>query len=150
VLVRPGDRVPIDGEVSDGRSSVDESMITGEPLPVLRQPGDALIGGTLNVDGRLTVRVARVGSETALAQIIGWSITRQSTKPPVQKLADRIAEVFVPAVLAIAAADGDRWYAWGALHDWPADRPGGCLPRRCAACSSSRARARWDWRFRRR
>ena len=80
-------------------------MITGEPLPVLRQAGDAVIGGTLNVDGRLVVRVTKVGSETALAQIVKLVEHAQSSKPPVQQLADRIAAVFVPAVLGDRAAD---------------------------------------------
>ncbi|MGB7159812.1 MAG: cation transporter, partial [Tepidisphaeraceae bacterium] len=118
VLVRPGDRVPIDGVVTEGRSSVDESMISGEPLPVTRDTGDTVIGGTLNVDGRLIVRVAKVGSETALAQIVQLVERAQSSKPPVQKLADRISAVFVPAVLGIALLTGIGWYAWGAGHGW--------------------------------
>ena len=118
VLVRPGDRVPADGVVIAGRSSVDESMITGEPLPVTRAEGDAVIGGTVNVDGRLTVRVAKVGSETALAQIVRLVETAQSSKPPVQKLADRIAAVFVPAVLGIALLTGVGWYVAGLVNGW--------------------------------
>jgi Cu+-exporting ATPase len=120
VLVRPGERIPVDGIVVDGRSTADESMITGEPLPVVRTVGDEVIGGTLNVDGRLIVRVTKVGSETALAQIVRLVDHAQSTKPPVQKLADRIAAVFVPAVLVIALLTGVGWYVWGAMHDWPA------------------------------
>jgi Cu+-exporting ATPase len=133
VLLRPGDRVPIDGVVDDGRSSVDESMITGEPLPVLRQKGDEVIGGTLNVDGRLTVRVTRTGNETALAQIIKLVDSAQSSKPPVQKLADRIAEVFVPAVLIVALITAIGWFAWGTLHHWPAAQTWGALAK--AVCS---------------
>lgn len=116
LLVRPGDRIPIDGEVVDGRSSVDESMITGEPLPVTRQPGDAVIGGTLNHDGRLVIRATRVGSETALAQIIKLVEHAQASKPPVQRLADRIAAVFVPIVLLIALVTGIAWYVWGSAN----------------------------------
>ena len=133
VLVRPGDRVPIDGVVTDGRSSVDESMISGEPLPVTRTIGDTVIGGTLNVDGRLTVRVAKVGSETALAQIVQLVEKAQSSKPPVQRLADRISAVFVPAVLGIALLTGIGWFAYGAAHDWEAARTWGMITK--AVCS---------------
>jgi P-type Cu+ transporter len=118
VLVRPGDRVPIDGVVADGRSSVDESLLTGEPLPVTRTPGDPVIGGTINQDGRLVVRVTKVGSETALAQIVKLVETAQSAKPPVQKLADRIAAVFVPSVLLIALVTGVVWFVVGRTHGW--------------------------------
>ena len=89
ILIRPGDRVPIDGVVIDGRSSVDESMITGEPLPVTRETGDPVIGGTQNVDGALRVRVTKTGGETALSQIVQLVEHAQSSKPEVQKLADR-------------------------------------------------------------
>src|SRR5204862_3137991 len=114
IVVRPGDRVPIDGTVIDGRSSVDESMITGEPLPVVRSIGDTVIGGTQNVDGALRVRVTKVGSQTALAQIVKLVESAQSSKPAVQRLADRIAAVFVPSVLAIALLTAVGWYVWGA------------------------------------
>ncbi|HEY8665918.1 MAG TPA: heavy metal translocating P-type ATPase, partial [Tepidisphaeraceae bacterium] len=120
VLVRPGDRVPVDGEVVDGQSSVDESMISGEPLPVTRAKGDAVIGGTVNRDGRLIVRATKVGAATALAQIVKLVETAQSSKPPVQKLADRIAAVFVPAVLGIALMTGIGWYITGHMAGWDA------------------------------
>ncbi|HWE93584.1 MAG TPA: heavy metal translocating P-type ATPase [Tepidisphaeraceae bacterium] len=120
ILVRPGDRVPIDGDVVEGRSSVDESMITGEPIPVTRGVGDAVVGGTINQDGRLVVRVTKTGSQTALAQIVALVENAQSDKPPVQRLADQVAAVFVPCVLAIALITGIGWYAWGAAHGWPA------------------------------
>ena len=116
VLVRPGDRVPIDGVVVDGRSSVDESMLTGEPLPVLRASGDEVIGGTMNHDGRLIVRATKVGAQTALAQIVELVETAQSAKTPVQKLADRIAGVFVPCVLGIATLTAIGWFIYGSLH----------------------------------
>jgi Cu+-exporting ATPase len=93
-------------------------MITGEPLPVLRQTGDAVIGGTLNVDGRLIIRVSKIGSETALAQIIKLVDQAQSSKPPVQKLADQVAAIFVPIVLAIALATAIGWYAVGTIRHW--------------------------------
>jgi Cu+-exporting ATPase len=118
VLVRPGDRVPVDGIVVAGRSTVDESMISGESLPVLREVGDEVVGATLNNDGRLTIRATRVGNETALAQIIRLVDTAQSAKPPVQQLADRIAAVFVPSVLAISLLTGIGWYLWGTSHHW--------------------------------
>ena len=120
LLVRPGDRVPVDGLIIAGRSAVDESMITGEPIPVVRDVGDEVVAGTINSDGRLTIKATRVGSETALAQIVRLVETAQSAKPPVQQLADRIAAVFVPAVLGIALVTGLGWYGFGQWHHWPA------------------------------
>jgi Cu+-exporting ATPase len=93
-------------------------MITGEPLPVTRVPGDNVIGGTINQDGRLIVRAIKVGSETALAQIVQLVETAQNSKPPVQRLADQIAAVFVPVVLGVALLTAAGWYAWGAGHHW--------------------------------
>jgi Cu+-exporting ATPase len=133
LLVRPGDRVPIDGVVIDGRSSVDESMITGESIPVLRAPGDAVLGGTINQDGRLTIRVSKVGSATALAQIVKLVEKAQDSKPPIQKLADQIAAVFVPSVLAIALFTGIAWFAWGSGHHWEEARTWSAIAR--AVCS---------------
>jgi P-type Cu+ transporter len=118
VLVRPGDRLPADGVVVEGRSSVDESMITGEPMPATRTVGDEVIGGTVNGEGRLILRVTKAGSQTALAQIVQLVETAQSSKPPVQKLADQVAAVFVPSVLGIALVTGVGWYAWGSAHHW--------------------------------
>lgn len=120
VLVRPGDRIPIDGIVIDGQSSVDESMITGEPIPVSRGAGEAVIGGTVNQEGRLIVRVTKTGSQTALAQIVSLVENAQSNKPPVQRLADRVSAVFVPSVLVIAIVTGVGWYLWGTQHGWTA------------------------------
>lgn len=133
VLVRPGDLVPVDGEVIEGTASVDEAMLTGEPTPVRRGVGDEVIGGTVNVDGRLIVRVSKVGSETALAQIVKLVETAQSSKPPVQKLADQISAVFVPAVLAIALLTAIGWYAWGTSHGWEAEQTWGMIAR--SVCS---------------
>ncbi|HEV7299442.1 MAG TPA: heavy metal translocating P-type ATPase [Tepidisphaeraceae bacterium] len=116
VLVRPGDKVPIDGVVTAGRASVDESMLTGEPLPVARAVGDKVIGGTVNRDGRLTVRVTQIGSQTALAQIVKLVEHAQSSKPPVQHLADRISAIFVPSVLVIALITGVGWYVYGTVQ----------------------------------
>jgi Cu+-exporting ATPase len=133
VLVRPGDRVPVDGRVTDGASDVDESMITGEPLPVPRAAGDDVIAGTLNQTGRLTVRATQVGAETALAQIVKLVETAQNSKPPVQRLADRISAVFVPAVLGIALLTGVGWYAYAAAKGWPAPQTWGMIAK--AVCS---------------
>ncbi len=118
LLVRPGDRLPVDGVVTEGLSNVDESMITGESLPAVRKVGDEVIGGTVNQDGRLIIRATRVGKQTALAQIVQLVERAQNSKPPVQKLADRIAAVFVPAVLGIALLTGIGWYVAGSVNGW--------------------------------
>jgi P-type Cu+ transporter len=112
--VRPGDRVPVDGLVADGTSVVDESMLTGEPVPVLKTFGDDVFGGTLNGSGSFTFRATRVGSDTALARIVALVERAQGTKPPIQRLADRISEVFVPVVLLLATATFAVWFAVGA------------------------------------
>ncbi len=127
VLIRPGERVPIDGEVVEGASSVDESMLTGEPLPVMRRLGENVFGGTLNTDGRLVVRVTRTGEQTALAGIIQLVETAQASKPPVQRLADRIASIFVPVVLVIATVAGVGWALWGHYHGWEGARTWGTV-----------------------
>ncbi len=113
VLVRPGERLPVDGVVVEGASFVDESMITGEPIPVEKQSGAEVVGGTVNKTGAFTLRATRVGADTVLSQIIKMVEEAQSTKPPIQRLADRIASVFVPIVLAIAAATFAVWLAFG-------------------------------------
>jgi P-type Cu+ transporter len=113
VVVRPGEKVPADGTVLEGRSSVDESMITGESLPVDKGPGDEVIGATINKWGRLAFRAQRVGRDTALARIIRLVQEAQGTKPPIQRLADRIAGVFVPVVISIAVLTFVAWYAFG-------------------------------------
>jgi P-type Cu+ transporter len=120
VLVKPGSRIPIDGIVESGTSSVDESMLTGEPLPAMRTVGHEVAGGTLNRDGALVVRVSRIGAETALAQIVSLVEAAQNAKPAVQRLADRISAIFVPVVLAFALLVGVGWLAWGYGHHWPA------------------------------
>jgi Cu+-exporting ATPase len=133
VLVRPGDRVPIDGVVVSGRSGIDESMLTGESLPVTRAAGDSVIGGTVNHDGALVVRVTRVGADTALAQIVKLVENAQNSRPPIQRLADRISAVFVPTVLVIALFTGIAWYAWGSYAGWPATQTWGMIAK--AVCS---------------
>jgi Cu+-exporting ATPase len=111
--VRPGERVPVDGIVLEGKSAVDESMVTGEPIPVEKNPGDRVIGATVNATGALVMRAERVGSETLLAQIVRMVGEAQRSRAPIQKLADRVAAVFVPAVVAIAVVTFGIWAAWG-------------------------------------
>jgi P-type Cu+ transporter len=102
VVVRPGDRIPADGVVADGRSAVDTSMLTGEPVPVEKGPGDDVVGGTVNESGRLVVEVRAVGADSVLAQIVDLVAEAQGGKAPVQALVDRVSAVFVPIVIAIA------------------------------------------------
>ena len=113
LLVKPGDAVPVDGACAAERSSVDESMVTGESVPVEKRPGDRVIGGTLNQQGALEIEATAVGSDTALAQIVRLVGQAQASKPPIQKLADRVAGVFVPVVLAIGVAAWVVWYVAG-------------------------------------
>jgi cation-transporting ATPase V len=109
VRVRPGEKVPVDGEVVEGSSAVDESMLTGESVPVDKNPGDMVAGATVNAQGVLTVRATAVGSATALAQIVRLVEQAQGSKAPVQRLADRISGVFVPVVLVLAALTLAGW-----------------------------------------
>jgi Cu+-exporting ATPase len=113
VLVRPGEKIPVDGVVIEGRSAVDESMLTGESLPVEKKPGDAVIGATLNKLGLLKFEATKVGKETALAQIIKLVEDAQGSKAPIQKLADQVSAVFVPVVISIAALTFLGWYFFG-------------------------------------
>jgi Cu+-exporting ATPase len=110
VLVRPGERIPVDGLVVGGRSAVDESMLTGESLPVDKGPGDTVVGASVNREGVLRVQATRVGAETALARIIRMVQDAQGSKAPIQRLADRVAGVFVPVVLAVAVATLLVWW----------------------------------------
>ncbi|MER9949651.1 heavy metal translocating P-type ATPase [Mesorhizobium sp. M0047] len=111
--IRPGDAVPVDGIVLEGRSSIDESMITGEPLPVEKTEGDALTGGTLNKNGSLIMRAERIGSETTLARIVELVAKAQRSRAPIQGLADRVSFYFVPAVVLIAIAAFIAWAMFG-------------------------------------
>jgi len=111
VMVRPGERIPVDGLLLDGHSAVDESMLSGEPLPVDKQPGDTVIGGTINGEGLLRFSATRVGKETALAQIIRLVQEAQGSKAPIQALADKVAAIFVPAIIAIALVVFFLWWA---------------------------------------
>ena len=113
VRVRPGERVAVDGEVVEGASAVDESMLTGESLPVEKGPGAAVVGGSVNRTGTFAFRATRVGRETVLAQIIKLVEEAQGSKAPIQRLADRVAAVFVPVVLVIAGITFSVWWAWG-------------------------------------
>jgi Cu+-exporting ATPase len=110
VIVRPGEKIPVDGVVVEGRSAADESMLTGESLPVEKAPGDAVIGATINKSGLIKFEATRVGKETALAQIIRLVEEAQGSKAPIQKLADRVSEVFVPIVIAIALLTFLVWF----------------------------------------
>lgn len=107
--VRPGERVPVDGVILEGRSAVDESMITGEPMPVEKGPGDRVIGATVNGTGSLIMRAERVGAETLLAQIVRLVAEAQRSRAPIQQLADRVSAVFVPTVVIIAALTFVVW-----------------------------------------
>jgi Cu+-exporting ATPase len=113
VRVRPGEKVPVDGSVTEGHSSVDESMVTGEPVPVEKAASDRVTAGTVNGTGTLVIRAERVGNETLLAQIVRMVSEAQRSRAPIQKLADRIAGYFVPAVVAIAILAFAAWSAWG-------------------------------------
>ena len=109
ILVRPGEKIPADGVVLDGESYVDESMITGEPVPVFKKVGDAVVGGTLNKNGAIRFGASKVGRETALAQIVSLVEEAQGSKPSIQRVADRAVTFFIPAVLAAAAATFLLW-----------------------------------------
>ncbi|WP_371354886.1 heavy metal translocating P-type ATPase [Pseudomonas chlororaphis] len=114
VLVKPGERFPVDGEVVEGQSHADEALISGESLPVPKQPGDPVTGGAINGEGRLLVRTLALGAETVLARIIRLVEDAQAGKAPIQKLVDRVSQVFVPAVLVLALATLIGWWLYGA------------------------------------
>ncbi len=111
--VRPGEKVPVDGVVLEGTSSVDEAMLTGEPLPAEKAPGSRVTGGTLNGSGAFVMRAERVGDETLLARIVALVAEAQRSRAPVQRLADRVSAWFVPAVIAVAALAAAVWGFWG-------------------------------------
>jgi Cu+-exporting ATPase len=113
VIVRPGERIPVDGDVVEGKSSVDESMVTGEPIPATKQPGDTVIGATINGTGSFRFRATRVGRETMLAQIIKLVQQAQGSKAPIQRLADTVSGYFVPAVIGIAIWTFVAWFIFG-------------------------------------
>ncbi len=110
LLVKPGEKIPVDGEVIEGQSSVDESMVTGESLPVSKHAGDGVVGATMNQNGVLTILATKVGQDTVLSQIMRMVEQAQAQKPPIQRMADKIAGVFVPVVLLVAAATFMFWF----------------------------------------
>ncbi|NBC23290.1 MAG: cadmium-translocating P-type ATPase, partial [Gammaproteobacteria bacterium] len=111
--VRPGEKVPVDGVIEEGRSSIDESMITGEPLPVEKNPDDTVTGGTVNQTGGFVMRVSRVGEDTLLSRIVHMVAEAQRTRAPIQRLADVVAGWFVPTVVAVAVIAFIAWSVWG-------------------------------------
>jgi P-type Cu+ transporter len=113
LVIRPGEKIPVDAIVLSGSSAVDESMVTGEPMPVTKGTGDPVIGATINTTGSLRVRAAKVGADTMLAQIITMVQQAQASKAPIQRLADRVSGYFVPAVIAIALATFAVWFTAG-------------------------------------
>jgi Cu+-exporting ATPase len=113
LVVRPGERIPVDGVVTEGSSSVDESMITGESIPVVKEPASEVVGATINKTGSFHFRATRVGRDTVLAQIIRMVEEAQGSKAPIQRLADRISAYFVPAVIALAIVTFAVWYVFG-------------------------------------
>src|SRR5437667_155604 len=113
VIVKPGEKIPVDGIVTEGASAVNESMLTGEPMPVAKKIGDEVIGATLNTTGSVTFRATRVGKDAALGQIVQLVEDAQATKAPIQKLADRVAGVVVPLVVALAILAFVIWYDLG-------------------------------------
>jgi Cu+-exporting ATPase len=119
VRIRPGERVPVDGKVLEGSSHVDESMLTGEPVPVKREPGDAVTGGTVNGQGSLLIEVSAVGQKTVLAQIVATVREAQNAKPALGRLADRISAIFVPVVILIALLTAVFWLWLAPAPAWP-------------------------------
>lgn len=119
IRVRPGEKIPVDGVVTEGDSSVDESLVTGESLPVEKSSGSRVIGATLNVHGTFIFKATAVGSDTVLAHIVRMVQEAQGSKAPIQRLADRIAAVFVPVVIALALATGGIWFIFGTAPSLP-------------------------------
>ena len=111
--VRPGEKVPVDGEITEGRSSLDESMVTGESMPVTKDAGAKVIGGTLNASGGFVMRAEKIGSETMLARIVQMVADAQRSRAPIQRLADQVSGWFVPMVIAVAALAFAAWSLWG-------------------------------------
>jgi Cu+-exporting ATPase len=111
--VRPGEKVPVDGELTDGKGTVDESMVTGEPMPVAKAPGSKLTAGTLNQTGGFVMRAEKVGADTLLSQIVHMVAAAQRSRAPIQRMADQVAGWFVPAVIGVAALAFVGWLVWG-------------------------------------
>ncbi|HWV51867.1 heavy metal translocating P-type ATPase [Pseudorhodoplanes sp.] len=113
IRVRPGEKIPVDGEVTEGRSTVDESMVTGEPMPVTKEPGSSVVAGTINRSGSFVFRAERVGRDTLLARIVQMVAQAQRSRAPIQRLADQVAGWFVPAVIAVALIAFAAWATFG-------------------------------------
>ena len=111
--VRPGEKVPVDGEITEGRSSVDESMITGEPIPVQKEGGASITGGTVNGTGSLIIRATRVGDDMMLSQIVKMVADAQRSRAPIQRLVDKVSGYFVPAVIVISIITFGVWAMFG-------------------------------------
>ena len=111
--VRPGEKVPVDGEITEGRSALDESMVTGESMPVTKEAGGKVIGGTINASGALVMRAEKIGSETMLARIVQMVANAQRSRAPIQRLADQVSGWFVPTVIFVAAVAFAAWAMWG-------------------------------------
>ena len=118
ILLRPGERIPADGKIFEGSCLVDESLLTGESLPVEKRPGDSITGGTLNREGKVTYTATSVGEDSTLQQMAAFVRRAQSEKAPVQRFADRIATIFVPSVIALAARIFALWFFLLAPGDW--------------------------------
>src|SRR2546430_1072874 len=110
IVVRPGERIPVDGKIIDGASEIDESMLTGEPLPVAKAIGETVVGGTLNTTGAFRYRATSVGEDSVLARIVKLMRDAQSSRAPIQHLADKVSAVFVPVVVTIAVVTFIAWY----------------------------------------
>ena len=136
--VRPGEKVPVDGSVAEGSSAVDESMLTGEPIPVEKSVGDAVIGGTLNTTGSFLMTATKVGADTVLARIVALVAEAQRSRAPVQKLADIVAAWFVPAVVLVAVFTFVVWLAFG-------PSPARIRARQRGRGAHHRMSLRWDW-----
>ena len=147
IRVQPGETVPVDGDVLEGESEVDESMLTGESMPVVKRPGDRVTGATLNGDGSLLIEAKRLGRESALEQMARLVLAAQSSKAGVQRLADRISSYFVPAVLLIALATLLGWGLFGGDWSQAVLNAAAVL---IIACPCARASPRrWPWRWQR-
>jgi len=122
--MRPGDAVPVDGVVIDGRSSLDESMLTGESMPVEKGPGDAVTGATINKNGSLVIEAGKVGADTVLAQIVAMVSNARRSRAPIQGMADRVSAVFVPTVVGVAIFSFVSWpQRWSAARNIPSPKP---------------------------
>ena len=108
--IKPGERVPVDGRVTQGESYFDEAMLTGEPMPAIKRLGDELVAGSINGQGSVIYEVTRVGRDTALARIVEMVRQAQNSKPPISQLADKVATIFVPVVIVIAMITASLWY----------------------------------------